>query len=192
MLMHTRLSLPSDAASGAIRERSAAAAPAAAAALQAMELDEAQRDASDVFALRQQLASAQQAEAHLRQQLAHMRQQVAASAGGSTGSGADAGAGDDLSPRGSVHSGGSSCSSPARLGGGARASLSGRLDVASRELVAARQEVRLGGQGRAVLTWLSTASKMHCNQPCPPRIVAPTSRLLPGQPPVPFLPSCTP
>ncbi len=157
-----------------------------------MELDEAQRDASDVFALRQQLASAQQAEAHLRQQLAQMRQQVAASAGGSTVSGADAGAGDDLSPRGSVRSGASSCSSPARLGGGARASLSGRLDVVSRELAAARQEVRLGGQGRAVLTWLSTASKLRCNQPCPPRIVAPTSRLLPGQPPVPFSPSCTP
>ncbi|KAL4444065.1 hypothetical protein ABPG75_011802 [Micractinium tetrahymenae] len=111
---------------------------------QAVELDEAQRDASDVFGLRQQLASAQQAESHLRQQLAQLRQQLAASASaGGSGGGGDAG--DDLSPRGSVRSGqsgGSSCSSPARLGSGAqRTSLSGRLDMVSRELAAARQEI---------------------------------------------------
>lgn len=136
--------------------------------LQAMELDEAQRDASDVFGLRQQLASAQQAETHLRQQLAQLRQQQAASAGG--GAGASAGGGDDLSPRGSVRSGDSSCSSPARQSCSVKPALSGRLDVAARELAAARQEVRLGtawaAHGCHRCAGMSTLPSAVCCMPC--------------------------
>lgn len=116
-------------------------------ALQAMELDEAQRDAHDVFALRQQLSTAQQAEAHLRQQLGQLRQQLAASsaASGSCGTGGE----DDQSPSrssgGSARgSGAGSCNaSPTKAG--RQAALQARLEAATKELAAVKQEVSRKG-----------------------------------------------
>jgi phage shock protein A len=99
-----------------------------------------QRDASDVFGLRQQLAAAQQAEAHMRREVGQLRQQMA----GTTSRACSVdGEGADFSSRGSVRSGGSSAS-PARSAVGA-AALAARLDAASRELAAAKAEVRLRG-----------------------------------------------
>ena len=100
---------------------------------QAVELDDLQRECSEAYTMRQQLASAQQAEAQLRQQVAQLQRQAAA-AGGS-----------DLSPRSSGSS--DSVSPPRTAGRAAPTVLQGRLDAATRELSAAKQEV--GGVGCA-------------------------------------------
>jgi hypothetical protein len=100
---------------------------------QAVELDDLQRECSEAYTMRQQLASAQQAEAQLRQQVAQLQRQAAA-AGAS-----------DLSPRSSGSS--DSVSPPRTAGRAAPTVLQGRLDAASRELSAAKQEV--GGVGCA-------------------------------------------
>lgn len=107
--------------------------------MQAVELDDLQRDASDVFGLRQQLASAQQADAQLRKEVQQLRQQLgaAAAAASSRGEGSE-----DLSPRSSRSGGSGSVASPPRtVGRQGNAALQGRLDGLARELAAAKQEV---------------------------------------------------
>lgn len=128
-----------------------------------MELDEAQRDASDAFALRQQLANAQQSEAHLRQQLAQARKQLAGSAAASVASQRGPGKedGDEASPRssqsfGGARGGGSSAgSSPARPPGGRQAGGGGgvRLEATARELAAVKQEVGWSSGWAVAVSW---------------------------------------
>lgn len=100
-----------------------------------------------MFGLRQQLASAQQAEAQLRKEVQQLRQQlgVAAAATSSRGEGSE-----DLSPR-SSRSSGSAASPPCTAGRQGAAALQGRLDGLARELAAAKQEVglRVARLGRA-------------------------------------------
>lgn len=111
---------------------------------QAVELDELQRDSSDVFALRQQLASARAAEAQLRQQVQQLQAQVAGLASRAASSGGSD-AGGDASPRsvGASSARSSGAASPPRTTGrqGA-AALQGRVEAAGRELATAKQEVR--------------------------------------------------
>ena len=127
-------------------------------------MDDLQRDASDLFGLRQQLASAQQAEAQLRKEVQQLRQQLgaanaAAAAASSRGEGSE-----DLSPRSSRSSAGSgSMASPPRTAGRqGNAALQGRLDGLARELAAAKQEVGLGG---ADLVWMRVCA---CHEPLQP------------------------
>ncbi|EFN56577.1 hypothetical protein CHLNCDRAFT_144270 [Chlorella variabilis] len=108
---------------------------------QAVELDDLQRDSSDAFSLRQQLAAAQHAEAQARREVQQLRKQAAAPASHAN-SQEDGG---DMSPRSSSSSGMSGGASPARHG--ASRAAPGRLDAATRELQAARQEIeRLKGE----------------------------------------------
>jgi hypothetical protein len=97
--------------------------------------------------MRQQLASAQQAEAQLQHQVAQLQRQAAA-----------AGAAD-LSPRSSGS--GDSASPPRTAGRAAPAVLQGRLDAAARELSAAKQEV--GGVGTPAACQYVALRRMCCN-----------------------------
>ena len=145
--------------------------------MQAMELDEMQRDSSDTFALRQQVSAAQQAEAHLRKEVGQLRQQLGAASAAASGGSVD-GDGGDFSPRGSVRSIGSAASpsrSVSRMG--AVAALQARLDAACRDLSAAQEEVRCRPvEGSApVAAPGPTCPRVHCPR-SPPPFESPTVR----------------
>lgn len=118
---------------------------------QAVELDEAQRDASDACLLRQQLADSRAAEAAARQALAALRQQAQQAAGSGAASVASGGGDGQASPARSSGSsarggGGDDASPPRSSGQGAgAAALQGRVDGLARELAATKQEVRWRG-----------------------------------------------
>jgi hypothetical protein len=120
--------------------------------LQAVELDEAQRDSSDAYSLRQALAAARQAEQQLGQEVAALRRQAAATAAtpASTQRGGSGLGGADASPASSGGARSSAASSPARWG--RTTGLQGRLEAAVRELAAARQEVSV--QLLSVAAWV--------------------------------------
>jgi len=111
-------------------------------ATKAVELDDLQRDASDVFGLRQQLSSAQQAEAQLRKEVQQLRQQLGSATASAAGTSSRGEGSEDLSPR-SSRSIGSAASPPRTVGRQGTAALQGRLDSLARELAAAKQEVGL-------------------------------------------------